>query len=105
MEPKPLVAYSPARREANLKLRANLYENLYYNDTVHEPHTRAARMLGDLFRHFEQHPEAIGSHIQSLIPGHGLQRAVCDHLACMTDRFAIREHGRLIGKKRQTGWK
>ena len=105
MEAKPLVAYSTARREANLKLRAYLYENLYYNDTVHEPHKRAARMLEDLFRHFEQHPEAIGSHIQSLIPGHGLQRAVCDHLACMTDRFAIREHGRLIGKKRQTGGK
>jgi len=96
-ESKPLVAYSPARREANLKLRAYLYKNLYYNDAVHEPHTRAARMLGDLFRHFEQHPEAIGSHIQPLIPGHGLQRAVCDHLACMTDRFAIQEHGRLIG--------
>lgn len=97
MEAKPIVAYSPARREANLKLRAYLYENLYYNDTVHEPHKRAAKMLGDLFRHFEKHPKAIGGHIQSLIPSHGLQRAVCDHLACMTDRFAIKEHSRLIG--------
>jgi dGTPase len=98
MEAKPLVAYSPARHEANLKLRAYLYEKLYYNDAVHEPHIRAAKMLGDLFRHFKEHPEAIGGHIQSLIPDHGLQRAVCDHLACMTDRFAIKEHGRLIGK-------
>ena len=97
MEPEPLVAYSPARREANLKLRAYLYENLYYNDTVHEPHTRAATLLGELFRHYEQHPEAMGGHIQSLIPGHGLQRAICDRLACMTDRFAIQEHGRLLG--------
>jgi dGTP triphosphohydrolase len=39
----------------------------------------------------------MGKNIQSLIPKYGLQRAVCDHLACMTDRFAILEHERLFG--------
>ena len=95
---KPLVAYSPARREANLQLRAYLYEKLYYNDIVHEPHIRAATLLGELFHHYEQHPEAMGGHVQSLIPSHGLQRAICDHLACMTDRFVVLEHDRLLGK-------
>ncbi len=98
MQAKPLVAYSPARREANLKLRAYLYENLYYNDIVHEPHIRATTLLCQLFRHYEQHPEAMGGHVQSLISSHGLQRAICDHLACMTDRFVVLEHDRLIGK-------
>lgn len=95
---KPLVAYSANRHEANLKLRAYLYENLYYNDVVHEPHARATKLLGELFHHYEQHPEAMGEFVQSLIPVHGLQRAICDHLACMTDRFVILEHERLLGK-------
>ena len=95
---KPLVAYSPARREANLQLRAYLYENLYYNNIVHEPHIRAATLLGELFHHYEQHPEAMGDDMQALISRHGLQRAICDHLACMTDRFVVLEHERLLRK-------
>ena len=95
---KPLVAYSPARHEANLQLRAYLYENLYYNNIVHEPHIRAATLLGELFHHYEQHPEAMGDDMQALISRHGLQRAICDHLACMTDRFVVLEHERLLGK-------
>ncbi len=95
---KPLVAYSANQHEANLKLRAYLYENLYYNSIVHEPHKRATALLGELFHYYEQHPEVMGEFVQSLIPGHGLQRAICDHLACMTDRFVILEHERLLGK-------
>jgi len=95
---KPLVAYSPVRREANLQLRTYLYENLYYNNIVHEPHIRATTLLGELFHHYEQHPEAMGTDMQALITRHGLQRTICDHLACMTDRFVVVEHGRLLGK-------
>ena len=95
---KPLVAYSPARHEANLQLRAYLYENLYYNNIVHEPHIRAATLLGELFHHYEQHPEAMGDDMQAVISRHGLQRAICDHLACMTDRFVVLEHERLLRK-------
>jgi len=51
-----------------------------------------------LFHYYEQHPEAMGEFVQSLIPGHGLQRAICDHLACMTDCFVILEHERLLEK-------
>ena len=97
MQNIPLVAYSPEQREANIKLRTYLYSNLYYNETVHEPHKRAAKLLGELFQHYENYPESMGKNIQSLIPKYGLQRAVCDHLACMTDRFAILEHERLFG--------
>ena len=91
-----LVAYSPARREANLQLRAYLYKNLYFNEIVSEPHKRATRLLGELFRHYQTQPESMGSLAQSMIPEHGLERSICDHLACMTDRTVIREHQRLL---------
>ena len=91
-----LVAYSPARREANLQLRAYLYKNLYFNEIVSEPHKRATRLLGELFRHYQTQPESMGSLAQSMIPEHGLERSICDHLACMTDRTVILEHQRLL---------
>jgi dGTP triphosphohydrolase len=31
-----------------------------------------------------------------MIPENGLERSICDHLACMTDRTVIREHQRLL---------
>ena len=95
---EPLVAYSANRHKANLKLRAYLYKNLYYNSVVHEPHKRATKLLRELFTYYEQHPVAMGEFVQSLIPEHGLQRSICDHLACMTDRFVILEHERLLRK-------
>ena len=91
-----LVAYSPARREANLQLRAYLYKNLYFSEVVSEPHKRATRLLGDLFRHYQAHPGDLGPFAESMIAEHGLERSICDHLACMSDHTVIREHERLL---------
>ena len=91
-----LVAYSPARHEANLQLRAYLYKNLYFSEVVSEPHKRATRLLGELFRHYQAHPGDLGPFAESMIAEHGLERSICDHLACMSDHTVIREHERLL---------
>ena len=91
-----LVAYSPARREANLQLRAYQYKNLYFSEVVSEPHKRATRLLGELFRHYQAHPGDLGPFAESMIAEHGLERSICDHLACMSDHTVIREHERLL---------
>ena len=91
-----LVAYSPARREANLQLRAYLYKNLYFSEVVSEPHKRATRLLGELFLHYQAHPGDLGPFAESMIAEHGLERSICDHLACMSDHTVIREHERLL---------
>jgi len=93
---KNLVAYSPAQREANLQLRAYLYKNLYFNEVVSEPHKQATRLIGELFRHYQTHPKDMGSFAQSMITQHGLERSICDHLACMSDHTVIQEHERLL---------
>ena len=90
-----LIQYSTSRREANIELRDYLYENLYYNPVVHEPNRRAVKMLEKLFRHFEAHPEDIGSQSRSRIERDGLQRAICDYIAGMTDRYVWQELERL----------
>ena len=91
-----LVAYSKKRHETNLQLRTYLYNNLYFNNIVHEPHKRATRMLCELFKHYQNHPNTMDSFAQSMINEHGLERTICDHLACMTDRTVILEYERLI---------
>jgi len=92
-----LVAHSAKRRVQNLELREYLYANLYYNPVVHQPNVRAVRMLEQLFKHFIEHPEQLGTLSRKRIRKEGLHRAVCDYLSGMTDRYAIMEHQRLFG--------
>lgn len=94
LHPKPLVQYSQERRELNLELREYLYKNVYYNPVVHEPNSRAVKMLEELFNYFRQHPQEIGGQSRKRVPDVGQARAICDYLAGMTDRYAILEHER-----------
>ncbi len=96
---KPLIQYSPERRKLNIELRKYLYKNLYFNAVVNEPHIRAKQLLKDLFGHYLKHRGEIGGQSSRRIRREGLHRAVCDHIAGMTDRFAIAEHKRIFGDK------
>ena len=97
MQAKALIRYSDGRRGLNIELRKYLYQNLYYNPEVHEPNRRAVRMLEELFRYFIAHPKEISEQFRRRARKEGWPRSVCDHLACMTDRFAIQEYQRLFG--------
>lgn len=99
LQAKPLVQYSPKRRELNLELRDYLYRNLYYNPEVHEPNRRAVRMLEELFVYYLQHHDQVGEQSRKRARKDGWHRAVCDYLAGMTDRYAIQEHQRVFGLK------
>jgi len=94
---RPLVRYSTQRRKANLELRKFLYRNLYYNPAVAGPNNRAARMLGEVFHYLLAHPKEVPATVRRRARRDGWQRAVCDHIASMTDRFCIQEHQRLFG--------
>jgi len=96
---KPLIQYSPERRKLNLELRKYLYEHLYFNPVVNEPHIRAKRWLRDMFRYYIKHPKELGEHARQRIGKDGVYRAVCDYIAGMTDRYLISEHARLFGEK------
>ncbi len=94
---RPLVRYSTLRRKANLELRKFLYRNLYYNPAVAGPNNRAARMLGEVFHYLLAHPKEVPAAVRRRARRDGWQRAVCDHIASMTDRFCIQEHQRIFG--------
>ena len=99
---KAVVQYSPEQRKKNLELRKYLYKNLYYSPEVREPNLVAVRMLEELFHHFVAHPNAMGDRLHKRIRKVGLERAVCDHLASMTDRYVTVEHQRLFSKIHST---
>jgi len=98
-QPKPLIQYSPERRKLNLELRKYLYKNLYFNEVVNAPHLRAKELLKSLFAYYLKHPKEIGDSARRRLKQTGRHRAVCDYIAGMTDRFAVQEYERLLGKR------
>ncbi|MEI6358491.1 MAG: deoxyguanosinetriphosphate triphosphohydrolase [Verrucomicrobiota bacterium] len=98
-QPGPLVCYSPGRKAQNLELRRYLYKNLYYNPVVAGPNNRATQMLAEVFDHLIAHPDEAGALARRRAAQAGWERAVCDHVASMTDGYCIQEHGRIFGIK------
>jgi dGTPase len=96
---KPLIAYSPKRRELNLELRDYLYKNLYYNPVVNEPNKLALQLLKGLFAYYIVNPNEIGEGARRRVRKFGLHRAVCDYIAGMTDRYLLLEYKRLFEDK------
>jgi dGTPase len=97
-QPGLLVQYSPTRGKLNDELCRFLYQNLYDNPAVNEPHLRARRVLEELFQYYLAHHQEIGTQSRKRARREGWPRAVCDYLAGMTDRYALLEHRRLIGE-------
>ena len=96
---QPLIQYSRDRGRLNRELRKYLYQHLYFNPVVNEPHVRARQLLKDLFGYYLKHPKVIGETARKQIRKVGKHRAVCDYIAGMTDRYAIAEHRKLFGDK------
>ena len=53
----------------NLELRNFLYQNLYYNPAVNEPHLRSRRILEELFHGYLEHHEQVGEPGAESAPG------------------------------------
>ena len=93
-----LVQYSATRREWNQELRLYLYANLYANPKVCEPNRRSARLLEHLFGYYRDRPQELGRQSRDRLRHCGPERAICDYLSGMTDRFALLDYQRLAGE-------
>ena len=93
----PLIGFSPAMRQASSDLKRFLYANLYRHPQVSETTGRARLVVQELFMAYDVDAEAMPGDFAK--PGVGRRRAISDYIAGMTDRFAMREHERLSGRR------
>jgi dGTPase len=91
----PMAAFSAEIREEHLTLKRFLRQNLYRHYRVNRMMEKARRLVRELFEVFTSHPDLLPPEHQERATS-GLQRAVSDYIAGMTDRYAIREHRRIF---------
>ncbi len=94
----PLAGFSPARRDEVAALKHFLFRSLYRHPQVMETTARARTVVTELFAAYLAAPEEMSVEF-ALAPAERRARAVADYVAGMTDRFALREHQRLTGRR------
>jgi dGTPase len=87
-----VIGFSEELHRRNRELKDFLYANLYRHPRVVRMQVKAERIIGDLFNGFINEPATLPKHVQLRIEERGLERNICDHIAGMTDRFAVEEH-------------
>lgn len=79
------------------ELHALLYRRFYRHEHLQRFLVFARAVLDGLFGALREDPRQLSSWYQAWVDEVGLERAACDYLAGMTDRFALLEHERLVG--------
>ena len=95
----PLVSFSETMRTQNQILQRFLFENVYRHYRVSRMASKARRVVGDLFRFFNEEPECLPTEWgQRSGPLNSLEtaRLVGDYVAGMTDRYALDEHAKIF---------
>jgi dGTPase len=91
-----LVGYGGEMTGRVRELKQFLLTNMYRHYRVVRMGNKAARILRDLFRSYVSEPGQLPPQYQEQVKRDGVQRAVCDYIAGMTDRFAVDEHQKLF---------
>ena len=92
-----LVRFSEPMRAQSTQLKRFLFTSLYRHEQVVRTTQRAREVVQRLFAAYTNAPGQMPAEHASEFERRGL-RTVADYIAGMTDRFAAREYGRLVGK-------
>jgi len=92
----PLLRFSDDMKSRSAELKKFLFASLYRHPQVMERMGQAKQVVRELFEAYLAQPEEMRAEFAAREDRH---RAVADYIAGMTDRFALREHERLTGRR------
>lgn len=86
------------------KLRTYMFNHVYHNEKVkkHEDLHRVKTIINSLYDYYLNHHDLLPTERQELIESYGVAEVVKDHIAGMTDRYALNIYNEIFIPK---GWK
>ena len=91
-----LAGMSPTLAHDTQALKRFLFRHLYRHPQVEDMTAKAREVVVDLFERYLDRPSEMSA---VYAVGEDRPRAVADYVSGMTDRFALREHHRLTGRR------
>lgn len=94
--PHNVVKHSDAIQRMNEELKKFLYEHMYRHHRVVRMAQKAERIITQIFETYLAESEQLPPSVQDAAETRGLERAITDYIAGMTDRYALTEWQRLF---------
>jgi dGTPase len=91
-----VVGFSDEFVTMNQQMKSFLFANMYKHYRVVRMQTKAERFIEELFNAYVEKPEILPKMVQARAQTHDFYRTICDYLAGMTDRFALKEYSKLF---------
>ena len=98
---QPEICQTPGVGEAMLALKDFMFASVYTNPLAKGEEGKAQDMLRQLFEYYRKNPGQLPTDFQDICVREGVDRAVCDYIAGMTDPFAAEKFKELLIP---TGW-
>ena len=95
------IRQSPKVGEAMLAMKDFMFASVYTNPMAKGEEGKAQDMLRRLFEYYRKDPDRLPDDFQNIRAEEGVDRAVCDYIAGMTDPFAVDRFQELFIPK---GW-
>lgn len=92
-EGKNAVRQSEACRRAMVELREFMFRSVYYNPVAKGEESKAQDMIRRLYDYYRRYPDKLPAEFQEIRLMEGEERAVCDYIAGMTDKYAVEQFG------------
>ena len=86
---KNVICQSEEVGAAMQALKEFMFASVYTNPIAKGEEGKAQEMLRQLFAYFRKHPDKLPEDFQIICAEEGVDRAVCDYIAGMTDPFAV----------------
>lgn len=93
---KDQITMSPLVQETMDGLREFMFERVYRDSWRTAEENRCDHVVRALFHYYSEHPGEMPEEFVLIGYREGTDRAVCDFLSCMTDRYAIRLYQKLF---------
>ena len=95
------IRQSPPVAEAMAELKAFMFQSVYFNPLAKGEEGKAEDMICLLFEYYCKHTDKLPPEYQDILLREGVQRAVLDYIAGMTDTYAVEQFTSLFIPK---GW-
>lgn len=86
------IAQSPACGSAMSRLREFMFDAVYRNPVAKGEESKAQDMIARLFEYYQKDPDKLPPDYQDIRMREGVDRAVCDYIAGMTDNYAVEKY-------------
>jgi len=83
-------------KQAMEELRNFMFEHVYIGSKAKKDEAKAKRMLEELYACFKENPHLLPDEYARMLDNNDVDRVVCDYIAGMTDRYALRKFNEIF---------